>query len=253
MVHPPLEGAWARAAVSRGAWPTFLVVGGMKCGTTSLHRYLGRHPEVCTSEPKELDFFFGDEPGGRGNGWRGDAWYTGHFDGERPVRGESSPGYTSPDRPEVAARIAERLPDVRIVYLARTPLERAVSQYLHHRRDGTEERPLGEALLDPDSQYIARSRHAERLAPYLDVFPRERILLVRNEALGERPREVVAAVLTFLGADPDAGLPDVGARHNAARQDHPQVPPEVRARFQDAIGDDPMRLQAVVASGPSVE
>lgn len=235
-----------------GALPTFVIVGGMKCGTTALHRYLGEHPDVATSEPKELDYFFGDRPGDVGNLWRGRDWYASHFPCDTPVRGESSPGYTSPRRPEVAARIAETLPDVRIVYLTRDPLERAVSQYLHHRRDGDERRDLGDALLDPDSQYVARSRHAERLAPYLDAFPRDRLLIVRNEALAARPGDVVSEVLRFVGAEPREGLSGVGARHNASHRDHPDVPPAVRARFLEMVGDDPSRLERILRSGPSV-
>ena len=41
-----------------GALPTFVIIGAMKGGTSSLHSYLREHPQVCMSKKKETDFFF---------------------------------------------------------------------------------------------------------------------------------------------------------------------------------------------------
>ena len=43
-----------------GALPNVLIIGAMKCGTTSLHHYLDLHPEISMSEQKEVRFF--DDP-----------------------------------------------------------------------------------------------------------------------------------------------------------------------------------------------
>lgn len=239
---------------SGGALPTFLIVGGMKCGTTALHRYLDLHPDVCTSEPKELNFFFGDDPSGDwvdGNRWRGTDWYARHFDAAVPARGESSPGYTSPARPYVPDRIATLLPDVRLIYLTRDPLERAVSQYLHHRRDGTEQRPIGEALLDPDSQYVARSRHGERIEPYLERFGADRVAVVDHRELLHRRGRVLARLFRFLGVDPGFRSPAFDDRHNTAPRGHPRLDRSLRRRFRAAVADDVARLQDLTPSGPS--
>ena len=126
------------------------------------------------SRPKELNFFIGaDTPPAlptdwsSGNWHRGPAWYAAQFDASVPVRGEASPGYTSPSHPQVAMRMARLIPSARLVYAVRDPVRRAVSQYWHHRREGSEIRPLEEALLDPRSQYVARGRYFERLEPSL--------------------------------------------------------------------------------------
>jgi hypothetical protein len=58
--------------------PNLVIIGAAKCGTTSLHRYLARHPEIHMSEPKELDFFVAEL-----NGSRGVRWYERHFNGTR--------------------------------------------------------------------------------------------------------------------------------------------------------------------------
>src|SRR6059058_1737729 len=83
------------------ALPNLLVIGGLKCGTTSLHHYLNLHPEVAMSRPKELNFFVAEL-----NWPLGRDWYAGHFEPGAPVRGESSPHYTN--RPAFAG-VSQRM------------------------------------------------------------------------------------------------------------------------------------------------
>src|ERR687898_136777 len=73
-----------------GALPNLVVLGAQKCGTSGLHFYLDLHPEIAMSMPKELNFFIEER------GWpRGTDWYMQHFDPDAPIRGESSPNYTT--------------------------------------------------------------------------------------------------------------------------------------------------------------
>ncbi len=74
--------------------PTFLVIGAMKSGTSSLHEHLATHPQIFMAEPKELHFFSVDVNFGRGR-----AWYEQRFDraGDAAARGESSPSYSQAD------------------------------------------------------------------------------------------------------------------------------------------------------------
>src|SRR5919108_4032985 len=185
-----------------GALPNLVVIGAMKCGTNALHHLLDRHPEIAMSEPKELNFFFGPdridrEAWTRGNWGRGVAWYAQHFDTPAAVRGESSPGYTSPSHPEVALRMSALVAAVRLIYLVRDPVQRAISQYHHHQAEGAETRPLEEALLDPHSQYISRSRYYDRLAPFLAHFDRQAIAIVGQEELAAQPRRTLRALFEF--------------------------------------------------------
>jgi hypothetical protein len=238
----------------RGALPTTVVVGAMKCGTSALHRYLDAHPEIAMSELKEVNFFFGPEtaPPGPSDTWwrhgqwhRGPDWYAARFDPDRPVRGESSPGYTDPSHPEVAARMARLLPGVRLVYLVRDPVQRAVSQYRHHVRDGTEPRPLADAVLDEGSQYVARSRYAERIAPFLEHFPREQLLVVVQERLLADRRRELRRVYEHVGAAPDFWHPDLLDRVHVGGDDV-EVPPDLRRRFRERVDDDVERLRTLV-------
>jgi hypothetical protein len=249
----PAATAAASAAPAEGALPTLIVIGAMKAGTTAMHGALDRHPQVTMSDPKELNFFFGPAhvlpgeptpPWTAGNRWRGLDWYATHFPAASRVRGETSPGYTSPDHPGVAARMAAVVPDVRLVYLVRDPVERALSQYRHHVRDGSEHRQVDEALTDPASQYVTRSRYHERLLPFLEEFSRERILIVAQEHLREEPQRTLRRVCRFVGADPNLLPADAISRRSAPMR--APVDGALHATVAAAVRDDVMRLRALV-------
>lgn len=221
----------------------------MKCGTPALHRYLDAHPGVAMATPKEMNFFIGRADRAYADGWhagnwhRGVAWYERHFDPGAPVRGEASPGYTSPSFPGAAARIARLVPDARLVLLVRDPVARAVSQYRHHHAEGAETRPLAEALLDPASQYLDRGRYHARLEPYLERFARDQLHVVLQEDLLRCRRETLAGLYGFLGVD-DAFWDDaLDQRHHVGTEAEPPLDPPLRPRLVAELADDVARLR----------
>jgi hypothetical protein len=243
--------------------PNLVVIGAMKAGTSALHRYLGMHPEIAMSEPKELNFFFG-RPGVSSNGasrsregpeqgqgpfagnWRrGPAWYAQHFPAECAVRGESSPGYTSPSFPEVAPRMARMIPDARLVYLVRDPIDRAISQYRHHYAEGTENRPVEEAILDPRSQYVSRGRYYERLLPFLQCFERCQIAIAAREELLTARRATLRHLFGWLGIDENFWSSDLGREWRASNGSRPHVGSAVRGALVEAFAGDVARLREV--------
>jgi len=241
-----VEGAEVGRVSGRPALPNLLVIGAMKCGTSALHEMLDRHPQVQMAAGKELNFFLGpkrppevdpDEWWRHGQWHRGVDWYARQFDADTPVRGESSPGYTDPAHPEAARRIREVVPDVRFVYLVRDPLARACSQWRHHVRDGTEPRPVEEALLDPGSQYVARSRYLERLMPFLGRFDEEQVLVVVQERLRAHPDRELRRVLAHAGADPEL-LPEPAPETVTPRPASDRVGPALARAFADRVADD---------------
>ena len=64
-----------------GALPNFVIIGSQKCGTTALHAYLSRHPQISMSRPKELNFFIEER-----NWPRGVEWYQSQFDADAPTQ-----------------------------------------------------------------------------------------------------------------------------------------------------------------------
>ncbi len=178
--------------------PTFLVIGAMKAGTTSLHSYLAAHPDVFVAAPKELNYFVA------GKNWeRGRSWYEERFaPGEAATaRGEASPDYTKADVfPGVPARVAALVPDARLVYLVRHPIERMRSMYLHEVAAGRETLPIGDALR-ADPHYLNTSRYAWQLDHYLEHFAADQILVVTSDDLRHRRHDTLARVAGFLGVD----------------------------------------------------
>lgn len=240
-----------RSVATPTALPNLVIIGAMRCGTTALHRALSQHPQIAMSTPKELNFFFGprhadpvDPPRWvEGNRWRGVAWYAGQLPAGATVRGEASPGYTSPDHPGVAERMAETIPDARLLYLVRDPIDRALSQYRHHVREGTEDRPVADALTDPASQYISRSRYHERLEPFLERFPRGQILIVAQEDLRAHRGATLRRVAAFVGADP-ALWPSLGPRPSPLTMRAP-LGSALHAALAAALRDDTTRLRRI--------
>jgi hypothetical protein len=187
-----------RRETGAGALPNLVVIGGLKCGTTSLHHYLNLHPEIGMSRPKELNFFVEEL-----NWDLGVDWYRSHFPANRAVRGETSPHYTNRPRFEgVADRMLSTLGrDIRLIYMVRHPIDRLLSHYLHSVGGGYENRPLPEAVADSRAAYVQRGLYAFQLEPYLQIFGAERILVVSREELGQERDATVRRAFEFCGVD----------------------------------------------------
>ena len=194
-----------RRETGAGAFPNLIVIGGLKCGTTSLHHYLNLHPEIGMSRPKELNFFVEEL-----NWDLGADWYRSHFPANCAVRGETSPHYTNLPRFEgVADRMLSTLGrGIRLIYMVRHPIDRLLSHYLHSVGGGYENRDLREAVSDPRSAYVRRGLYAYQLEPYLEAFGEERILVVSREELGRERDATISKAFGFCGIDPGFTSPE---------------------------------------------
>ena len=161
------------------ALPNLIIIGGLKCGTTSIHHYLGLHPEIQMSKPKELNFFVEEL-----NWDLGMDWYRARFDDRFAVRGESSPHYTNlPRFTGVAERIERHCPDAKLLYMVRDPINRVLSHWVHATGAGYESGEMDEVLSRPDCAYVQRSMYWMQLQPYLERFDRDRIEVITAEEL----------------------------------------------------------------------
>ena len=247
--------AWRRALVPGGvgALPEFLIIGGMRCGTTSLYQYLAAHPEIEPALGKELNYFslhYG----------RSLRWYRGHFPRRAPGRlsFEASPYYLF--HPEAPHNVAETLPDVKLVVLLRDPIERAYSHYLHTRRRGFE--PLSfAAALDAEAErlhggragyggsqdptrlysYASRGEYAEQLERWLDLFPRERLHAIRSEDLFSQPEMALDGLVDFLGVA-RIGVEAFDRYASTPEEATPQLTRALRARLSEHFAPHNQRL-----------
>jgi hypothetical protein len=184
----------------RTGLPDFLVIGAMKAGTTSLHHYLAERPDVFVPPNKELNFFRTDADFDRGLDW-----YRRQFADAAPgqLLGEVSPDYTKhPHHPGAAERIHRTIPDARLVFLAREPLARMRSMYVHQVAAGRETRPIAQALTE-DQHYLEVSQYGLQLSRYLDLFDRDRLLVVASDDLAAGKDATMQRVCGFLGASTD--------------------------------------------------
>lgn len=179
--------------------PDFLIIGTMKSGTTTLFRWLEQQPEFVLPRVKE-PHFFSDERRWR----RGIEWYAEHF-ADAPkenLTGEASPGYTSPISCAMAAnRIADELPDVRLICILRHPIERLRSQFRHQVQRGRESRTLLQAVSEVGNEYVGRSLYYACLKPYIELFDSRRLCVVRFEDLVTEDAPGWKTILEFLGVD----------------------------------------------------
>ena len=177
--------------------PNLIIIGGLKCGTTSIHHYLGLHPEIQMSKPKELNFFAEEL-----NWDLGLDWYASRFDDRFKVRGESSPHYTNlPRFSGVPERIHQHCPDARLLYMVRDPIKRILSHWVHATGAGYETREMVPTLSQPDSSYIQRSMYWMQLQPYLELFDRGQIDVIAQEELQRDREQTMRRAFRFAGVD----------------------------------------------------
>jgi hypothetical protein len=229
--------------------PNLVIIGTAKGGTTSIYHYLDAHPEIAMARPKGMRFFMDD-----GHWHRGQAWYESHFDTPAPVRGEASASYTGwPIHPNVPERIAAMLPDAKLVYLVRDPIERIVADYFHAFREHGDTRPFLETVLPfEESLLVARSRYATQLERYLALFPREQILVVDTAEMGSRTAETMATIYRFLGVADDFRSPIFDERFNTRKRRVVRNRAGERVARSLAAGLGEARAERVRASVPEL-
>ncbi len=178
--------------------PNFLVVGAMKSGTTSLYQYLRQHPDVYMSENKEPQFFSDDVV------WqKGIKWYSSLFDKANGAVaiGEASTNYTKyPLFKDVPKRINDVIPDVKLIYIIRPPLERIYSHFLHSYYMGRVGNNAAEEITR-NSLFLDASRYFMQVREYLAFFPKSQIKIVLLEDMKRAPYDVVKEIFTFLEVD----------------------------------------------------
>lgn len=195
--------------------PTFVGIAAVKAGSTSIYRYLGEHPQVFVSPIKETNFFAYE--GQKGKRFKVRSWnaYRHQFADVRDEKaiGEFSPQYVL--HPGVPHRIAEALPEAKLVASLRSPADRAYSCWVGSARLGLDTRPADVAI-QPGSRYIERGFYSRQLEGFLDLFSRERVKIIIFENFADDPIQEMSELYRFLNVDPTF-TPNVHVRHNSAR------------------------------------
>jgi hypothetical protein len=180
-----------------------LLIGAMKCGTTSLFHYITQHPQVCPSIRKEPMFF-------SSSAWtEGLSSYQKLWSSYNPMIHktviEASTEYTKfPDFPNVAERIQKFSLDYQIqfkfIYIMRDPLD-LIASALRHAQD--HQWASSKAALIP--HFLNVADYAKQLDNYYERFPEQDILLIRFEELTESIPNLMQKLCVFLDLDRSIG------------------------------------------------
>jgi hypothetical protein len=197
--------------------PNLFVIGAAKSGTTSLHRYLDAHPEISMTAQKETMIFARPD-------WRERiADFAELVDAGSPVRGEATTSYSAyPWQPEIPDRVVEAVPDARVLYVVRDPIDRALSHYAQNVWDGFRVRPFEKLVDDPEDPMnmpVWCSRYATQLGRWIERLGPERALVIDGSELEREPGVSLKRAFEFLGVDPFFVSDGWRERHNQ-RRDH---------------------------------
>lgn len=209
--------------------PNFLLIGAMKAGTTSLYRYLKRHPQIFMSPVKEPNFFALE-----GQVLTDPRVTVTHIDDYRALFanvtdevavGEASVRYLY--TPKAAERIQHYIPDAKLIAVLRNPVERAFSAYAYQFSRGSDLSPTFDAALDLETEriqqgydcwwhYRAMGFYYAQLQTYYQRFDSTQIRIYLYEDFCDRPHDIVTDAFRFLGVDDQIAL-NVDRRHNPTR------------------------------------
>ncbi|WP_338240851.1 sulfotransferase family protein [Aurantiacibacter hainanensis] len=202
----------------------FVVVGAAKSATTWLQTQLQADPAIYMPDP-ELHYFSREYD-------RGEEWYLSQFDGDLSGKtvGEKSNSYLYES--QSAERMHRVMPHVKLIAQLRNPVERAYSNYCMLFRRGDVGSDI-ESYLDPvqseNFRLLVAGNFASHLQGYIDLFGRERLLILFFEGVLQDPQKQISRVRDHLGLPPRQLAP--AARRKVKDKAEPVVPAQVRKRF----------------------
>jgi hypothetical protein len=214
-----LPNAWRIATQQWRQFPTVVIVGAQKAGTTQLHAHLLKHPRLFAGANKEVSYF-------SKNAHRSVAWYRSRFPLQRRVAAveghvlDSSPSYMP--NPQALRQMKTVLPDAKIIALLRDPVARAFSHYQHIKTRHREARSFAQAISDelrenrlsprfgaalakgtaPMQGYVARGYYALQLELIYEMYSRDQVLIIDSAELFADTSEVCQRVFSFIGIGP---------------------------------------------------
>ncbi len=191
--------------------PDFLILGGVKCGTTSLFHYLKEHPNIRVGKQKELNFF--NKHFEKSTYTKGIEWYLAQFpqknlDSDFFLTGEGTPGYLAGSEIQ---EISSLFPKIKLIILLRNPIDRALSSYKMRIRQNEEqdtrliEELFTEKLINFRSTtvsewdpYIYEGVYVSLIRSWRKFYPDNQLLIICSEELFANPNKVVNDVFAFL-------------------------------------------------------
>ena len=260
------------------ACPDFLCVGAQKSGTSWLYRQLEPHPDFWMPLVKELHYF--DElsriPAVASARPRDDRdrgflerikrlsaqphldleSYARLFEPKEPLlSGDITPAYSMLSD-EIIERIVHRFPNLKVIFLARDPVERAWSQLSMGVRlrnitpfDVSDVDDVIRNLMNPG--VLLRSHPSKIVARWKRHVRPELFRIFFFDDLEKNPAELRSSVLLFLGADPSKPSGRLKANHNGdSSRDKLRLTEKVRSQVAQFFEQE-LKTCAAELGGPA--
>ena len=196
--------------------PEFFLIGASKAGTTSLFDALRQHPDFYGPEAKEPHFFDKDDRFARGIDWYIHQYYS--RTEKYKIRADGTPTYLTQSTkvaPRLSAVYKNKNPKFGVIF--RDPIQRAYSGYWQNVKEGKEKTPFENVIqrelaeikhnrltntTQTGSGYLYTSCYANRIKPFLELFPRQSFNFMLQEDLIAHFDETTINLLAFLDLKP---------------------------------------------------
>lgn len=198
--------------MTKSPLPDFIIVGPQKCATTWLYDCLYEHPEVLMPETDSVHYF-------DMNYHLEEQWYRDYFsayDGE-PVVGEETPTYIRSE--ETPKRMAETVPDTKLIFTLRNPIDRAFSHWWHEKSKNKHSFEFKEVFENFDlyQNWIIPGFYHRHLIRYKRHFPEEQIKVCLFDDLVDDDLAYAQDIYSFLDIDDNYVPSVIDSRVNQGR------------------------------------
>jgi len=227
--------------------PDFIIIGSMKCGTTSLYYDICEHPCASPAAYDEIGFF-------DSNFHLGLNWYRSMFPTKRRIEdirrkegvaitGEDTPFYFW--NPVAAKRIQKLLPNIKLITILRNPIDRAYSEYQDlvssesnspsfetfieneintRRKDSSLITEENFEIFNQKNSYLLKGIYVDQLKIWAGLFPKEQIFTLSTENLNSEPITALESVFQYLN------LPDYKIKNIQRQKQKKYVPMNSQTR-----------------------
>ena len=215
MYHRFLKRGIAGITSSSRVLPDFIIIGTVRSGSTSLYYNICEHPSILPASYDEIGFF-------DSNYHLGIDWYRSMFPRQKKMKKtKKETGYalTGEDTPfyfwkrEVAERILEILPNVKIIAIFRNPIDRAYSNYNLGLRKNTEKLTFEEAIdeeieflekhsfrecVDRRRSYLSKGLYEKQVKVWFELFDTSQIHILSTDQMQKNPQKELQKIFSFL-------------------------------------------------------
>lgn len=191
--------------------PNFIYGGPPKAGSSWIYSLLDAHPEVFVPEGKYVQYFtdFYD---------RGLDWYAEQYADATPqqtARCDLTTDYLFV--PEAAERLARDIPDAKIFFSLRNPIERDWSAYQHLLRVGQVRGSLAQEIDVSHRLLSSCSAYSTAISRAWNLFGKENTLVLYFDDIRTQPQQTADQLHDFLGVSRRTIATAEGAAKNPAR------------------------------------